>query len=64
MKKSVNRILIWNSLWITIIIERKIKGKPERGRLRTPFMKHVMGDTGIVTYRELKKTIISTRKNG
>jgi len=39
--------LLRNNSWITTIIKGKIKGKPGRGRPRTPFIKKLMEDTGI-----------------
>jgi len=50
--------LIRHSRWITTVIAGKIEGKPGRGeRPRTPFMKQLMEDIGIKTYRELKRSI-------
>jgi len=49
--------LIRNSPWITTVIAEKIEAKPGRGKPRTLFMKQVIEDIGIKTYRELKRTI-------
>lgn len=49
--------LIWNSFWITALLEGKIKGKHGKGRRRTLFLKQVMEDTGIRIYWKLKRNI-------
>jgi hypothetical protein len=40
------------SLWI---IERKIEGKRAEGRPRTSFVKQLIFDTGLSSYKELKR---------
>jgi len=43
--------VIRNSPWkTTTLIERKIEGKPGRGRPKTSFLKQMMEDTEIGTY--------------
>lgn len=54
--------LIRNYYWITTITEGKPDGESERGRFRTPFKKQLMGDTGIQSYIEIKRTIRDREK--
>lgn len=49
--------LIRHGLWVIIEIEGKFHSKSGRTRLRTPFLKHKIKDTGIKSYMKFERTV-------
>jgi hypothetical protein len=53
---------MWNSPWITAVIEGKIESERRRNKLETPFTNQVMLCTGIRTYSGLKRNVDDIEK--
>lgn len=61
-KKSMDRILYKEQSLDNCNNRGEIEGKPGKRRPRIPFLKRVIEDTGIRTYRELKTDIDDREK--
>lgn len=54
----MDRTIIRNNEWITLVIEGKMNGKAGKSKPRTQFMKQVIEDIRKTNYKELKVTVM------